>query len=107
MPVGATEFKARMETLFLAANPAKRSPHGAQTWFARTACHDEVSRKTIYAYTLGDRKVGGLLLIVLELMEERYGDLLQYADIRRLDYYRRKRAREQKQKQKKQERVTL
>jgi hypothetical protein len=94
MGTSATEFKARMESLYLAANPSAKSPHGAQTWFARDACKGEVSRKTIYAYTLGDREVGGLLLVVLEYLEERYADILPYAGVRRADYYRRKRAKE-------------
>jgi len=85
-----------MEELFLAANPSAKSPHGAQTWFATEACKGGVSRKTLYAYTLGDREVGGLLLVVLEYFEDRYADLLPYAKVRRMNYYRKKRAKEAK-----------
>lgn len=96
MPVSAVEFKSRLESLYLAANPRAKSPHGAQTWFAREACEGEVSRKTVYAYTIGDREVGGLLLVVLKLLEERYHDLLPYAEHRRLIHYQRKRAKQAK-----------
>jgi len=96
MPVSAVEFKSRLESLYLAANPRAKSPHGAQTWFARTACDGEVSRKTVYAYTIGDRQVGGLLFVVLRLLEDRYHDLLPFAEHRRLLHYKRKQAKQER-----------
>lgn len=91
--INPTDFKARIERLYLAHHPRERSPHGCQIWFSETS---GLSTKTIYSYTQGNRTIEGPVVALVECMEREVGDVLKFHEMRRVDYYQKRRAAEQK-----------
>lgn len=84
------EFKARIETLYLANHPREVSPHGCQVWFSDVA---GLSKKTVYSYSQGNRPIAGPVVALVQCMEREQGDILRFHEMRRADHYQRSNAR--------------
>jgi hypothetical protein len=66
------QFKRRVQTLHMAVS-GYDTPTGALTWASSEGAFN-CSRRAVYAWASGDRPLNGLVIRVLELLEEKYSE---------------------------------